>query len=337
MIKANSEIPKYLQVVEYFKELIRSKKLIVGDSLPSVRQFCNDHKLSQETVIKAYTELKSLGALKSELRKGYYVASSQVDYKRNVFLLFDELSEYKNTLYNSIRKELDSKTAKIDIFFHHYNPDLFETLISNNVDSYNRFVVMPFKDEKIKFSLEKLKAKNVVFLDRNEYIDEERNNFIVQDFNESVHACLESAVDLIGQYKKIVLVFSDTDSVTSNAAEAPKEIKKGFIKFCENNSIDFEIVSKVESVHKNEAYFVIHDMDLVEVIGFGNNKGYQLGVDFGVLSYDDSPIKKVIAEGITVISTNYTLLGEKVAAYILEDKGKVQEIVPTELMIRKSL
>ena len=78
-------------------------------------------------------------------------------------------------------------------------------------------------------------------------------------------------------------------------------------------------------------------MDLVEVIGFGNNKGYQLGVDFGVLSYDDSPIKKVIAEGITVISTNYNLLGEKVAAYILEDKGKVQEIVPTELMIRKSL
>ena len=98
-IETKSSIPKYLQIVNFVKELIRSKNLIIGDVLPSVRQVCAENHLSQETVIKAYNELKGTGIIKSELRKGYFVASDKIDFKINVLLLFDELSEYKKILY----------------------------------------------------------------------------------------------------------------------------------------------------------------------------------------------------------------------------------------------
>lgn len=336
-LDAKSTLPKYLQIVDDLSNLIRTGSLKVGDSLPSVRKVCVDYNISQETVIKAYNELKRIGVIKSELRKGYFIASNKINFNKNIFLLFDELSEYKKILYNSIREGLDPDVAKIDIFFHHCNVELFKTLIANNINSYNVFVIMPFKDDKIVPALSSLKNRNVLFLDRKENINETQDNFIVQNFNDSVYKCLNSAIHLIKKYQKFILVFPTTDSIVSNASKAPKEINLGFSSFCKENNISYEIVNQVEEVNANEAFFVIDDSDLVSVINLGKKKEYQLGNDFGLLSYNDSPIKQVIADGITVISADYKQLGEEVVKYILEDSTTTRKIVETKLIIRNSL
>ena len=196
---------------------------------------------------------------------------------------------------------------------------------------------MPFKDEKIKPSLARLRGLNVLFLDRKENIDEAHNNFIAQDFDDSVYKCLNSAIDLIKNYQKFILVFPDTDSVASNASKAPKEIKLGFSRFCEFNNIEYEIVNQVKEVYADEAFFVIDDLDLVAIINKGRAKGFQLGKEIGLISYNDAPIKEVIADGITVLSTDFMKLGENVVSYIVEGKKGIQQIVATELIIRNSL
>ncbi len=337
LINSQSNTPKYLQIVNSIKELIRNNSLVIGNALPSVRQFSAENNLSQETVIKAYNELKSLGVLKSELRKGYFVASNKINYKKNIFLLFDELSEYKKILYNAIRSGIDSENTRIEVFFHHCNAELFETLISKNIDNFNYFIIMPFENKKISATISKLRNKRVLFLDRKEYIDETRDHFISQDFNNSVGDCLQSAISLIKNYKIFTLIFPETDSVISNASKAPKEIKLGFIQFCKKNAIDYKIVDQVKKVHLKEAFFVIDDMDIVTIIKIGKRKGYQLGREIGLISFNEAPIKEVVSEGITTISANYKQMGEDVVSYINEEKKEVQQIVSTELIIRNSL
>ena len=65
-------------------------------------------------------------------------------------------------------------------------------------------------------------------------------------------------------------------------------------------------------------------------------KKFKLRDDFGILSYNDTPMKKFISEGITVISTDFKLMGQKAAEFAL-DNSKLDFMVPTELTIRESL
>lgn len=336
-IKEESAVPKYIQIVNGVKEMIRSEGLSIGDPLPAIREICLQHNLAQETVIKAYNELKELGIIRSELRKGYFVANDKVGHTKNVFLLFDELSEYKKILYNTLLQGLDKKVANVDVYFHHCNIEVFEALILNNIDRYNVFVIMPFNHAKVSSILAKLKGRNVLALDRKEYFPTDFGNYIVQNFDEAVYDCLQLARDRIRNYKKFTLVFSDTKLIASNAAKAPREIKKGFSRFCKENGITHEIVSGVDNVNSGEAFFVIDDLDMVEIITLARDAGLKLGKDCGLISYNDSPIKRVVADGITVISTDFEQLGRKAVSYILDGPQEVKEEVKTKLIVRDSL
>ena len=44
-------------------------------------------------------------------------------------------------------------------------------------------------------------------------------------------------------------------------------------------------------------------------------KKFKLRDDFGLLSYNDTPMKRFVAEGITVISTDFKLMGQKAAEF----------------------
>lgn len=337
MIKEKIQIPKYLQIVNDIKEQVLKKDLVISSSLPSIRQVSKEYNMSQETVVKAYNELKKIGVIKSAPRQGYFIASDKIDRKQNIFLLFDELSEYKKTLYNAIRDGFDAKDTKIDIYFHHCNSELFNSFISEQVANYNYFVVMSFNDEKIKPALSKLHGKNVLFIDRKEQTNEVQTNFIVQEFNNSVYDCLILMLDRIKKYEQFILVFPNTTSIASNASKAPQEIKLGFTRFCTKNNINYQIIEQVQKVNAKDCYFVIDDMDLVNIITKGNEKGYQLGADIGLVSYNDTPLKSVIAEGITTISIDYKLLGDKIVSCILNGTKKIKEIIKTDLILRKSL
>ncbi|MBN1996789.1 alpha-L-fucosidase [candidate division KSB1 bacterium] len=81
-INNNSLVPKYKQIVDGIIESISQKTLKRGDVLPSVREVCKQYSLSQDTVVKAYNELKKRGIIKSVISKGYYVTSSSPEFKQ---------------------------------------------------------------------------------------------------------------------------------------------------------------------------------------------------------------------------------------------------------------
>ena len=58
--------------------------------------------------------------------------------------------------------------------------------------------------------------------------------------------------------------------------------------------------------------------------------------DFGIISYNDTPLKKVVENGITTISTDFNIMGTLLANMILENR-KEQIENECRLIIRNSL
>jgi DNA-binding LacI/PurR family transcriptional regulator len=61
-----------------------------------------------------------------------------------------------------------------------------------------------------------------------------------------------------------------------------------------------------------------------------------LGKDIGIISYNDTPGKEILRDGITVISTDFENLGAKAAEMILEKKA-IQQDNPFYVISRNSL
>jgi DNA-binding LacI/PurR family transcriptional regulator len=118
----------------------------------------------------------------------------------------------------------------------------------------------------------------------------------------------------------------------------PPGMKEGFLNFCDNYSFDYEVITEFtdREISIGEVYIIPNDRDLVRVIEKSKLQNLKLGSDFGIISYNETPLKKVVANGITTISTNFEAMGKILAQMIL--KGKKEQIEnKCALIIRNSL
>lgn len=115
-------------------------------------------------------------------------------------------------------------------------------------------------------------------------------------------------------------------------------IRSGFIKFCEKNKTNQEIIPRIAAVKvtKGSAFIVVNDHDLVALIQIIQAKGLELGKNAGIISYNETPLKSVIGEGITTISTDFSLMGKTMAEMILQHEESHIEN-PCYFSLRKSL
>ena len=65
-------------------------------------------------------------------------------------------------------------------------------------------------------------------------------------------------------------------------------------------------------------------------------EGLKIGKDVGVISYNETPLKKIILNGITTISTDFQLMGEMTARLISQKENETLA-VPFRLTLRPSI
>ena len=167
MIKVKNKIgvPKYKQIIHSIEDAIKNGNLEKGDKLPSINEIRNLNKLSRDTVLTAFNELKNRGIIKPVVGKGYYVSSENINIHQKIFLLFDELNSFKEDLYNSFLKNL-GEHIQVDIFFHHFNENILHKLIKDNIGNYNYYVVMPANLKNTSNSIQTLPKDKVYILDQ---------------------------------------------------------------------------------------------------------------------------------------------------------------------------
>jgi DNA-binding LacI/PurR family transcriptional regulator len=66
------------------------------------------------------------------------------------------------------------------------------------------------------------------------------------------------------------------------------------------------------------------------------NQEFILAKDIGVISYNDTLLKEIVEGGITTISTDFEMMGQRLAQMIIDkDHQKIEN--PNQLIIRNSL
>lgn len=299
-----------------------------GDKIPSLNQFCKEFSLSRDTVMVALNELKSRGIVASVPGKGYYIESTNLRFEKRVFLLFDELNVFKEDIYTSFLKKLDTKTT-VDIFFHHFNYSLFQKLISDAAGKYNSYVIMPATFDNSQKAISSLPENKVFILDRKK---DDLINYpvIYQDFEQDVIDALNEGKELLRKYDKLIMVYP--------GGKEPIERVHAFKKFCSKYDYNFEVIDSLENrkVKSGEVYFVVSDRNLVKIVKIAAEKKLKLGENLGIVSFNDTDLKEVVAGGITTISTDFNKMGENLSELILQKKARKLRN-PSSLIIRNSL
>lgn len=327
-IDPKSALPKYRQIISSVQQAIEKKLLKKGDKIPSINQICTDFNLSRDTVMFAFNELKSRGILHSQPGKGYYIVTTEIQPEENIFVLFDELNAFKEDLYNSLIASLKGK-AIVDIYFHHFNYKLFKNLIAESIGNYTSYVIMPATFDSTSHLLTKYPKEKVFILDRFKP-DLKMYPVIYQDFEKDFYDALNKGIELLKKYQKLIFV--------NSGGKEPVERTKGFERFCVENGCNFQVVKSLDGIRPElyEAYFVTSDRDLVEMVKIAKNYNYKLGKKFGLVSFNDTMLKEVVAGGITTISTDFIEMGKTLADMVLNKKtGQVRN--PSKLIVRNSL
>ena len=330
MIKIKKEIalPKYKQIIKSIEDAIQSGDLKKGDQLPSINVIKNDHKLSRDTVLNAFNDLKNRGIIQSVVGKGYYVSSENVNVTQKIFLLFDELNSFKEDLYNTFLESLGDN-IQVDIFFHHFNETSFSKLIHDNLGDYNYYVIMPANLKGTNIDIQKLPEDKVYILDQVHH-DLKQYPAIYQNFEKDIYTNLGKASHLISKYKKLILVFQE--------AKQPIGMRKGFVSFCEENKLGFDVIDSLKdrTPKKGDLYIIPDDKNLLRIIKKMKSEKLTLAKDIGVISYNDTLLKEIVENGITTISTDFNAMGKRLAEMIL-NKEQLQIENPNNLIIRNSL
>lgn len=79
----NNEIPLYMRVFEYYKQLICDGKLQKGAKLPSIRRCAEELSISRTTAEAAYFQLSADGYIVSKPQSGYFVTDIASRNKNN--------------------------------------------------------------------------------------------------------------------------------------------------------------------------------------------------------------------------------------------------------------
>jgi DNA-binding transcriptional regulator YhcF (GntR family) len=327
-LQKDSGTPKYKQIVTSIENAIIDGVLKKGDKLPSLNAVKTQHALSRDTVLVAFNELKSRGIIHSVVGKGYYVSTENIEVAQKIFLLFDELNSFKEDLYNSFLQNLGDN-IQVDIFFHHFNSNIFAKLINDNVGNYSSYIIMPANLTETENIIQNLPKDKVFILDQ-VHKGLEEYPAIYQNFEKDIFNGLYAALSRISNYQKIVLLFSDE--------KQPRGLLKGFQLFCNQHNLVFEVVSTITErvLEIGELYLVLDDQNLIRIIKKIKENKLILAKDIGIISYNDTMLKEVVENGITTISTDFRLMGEKLAQMILNNE-RVKIENPSSLIVRKSI
>lgn len=340
-IDENSRIPKYQQIVNSIIQNISNGNLVIDQRIPSINKFSEEFYISRDTVEKAYNILKERNIITSIRGKGFYVTRTKLISKVNILFLVNKLSSYKLRIYNSFVDNIGAN-SHTDLKIYHCDESLFLNILSKNKSSYDYFVIMPhfrtetsshrsYTDDVLEV-LRKIPTEKLVILDNVREGMVKGAIEVYQEYDKDIHNALNTAFPKIKTYNNLILFYP-----TKTVSPYPKRILHGVRKFCAEHDIELECFENFHEdmiIKKGDLFVTIEESDLVNLVKRARDEKLVLGKDIGIISYNDTPLKELL--GITVVSTDFKIMGETAAKMILE-KNKGSFKVPFNFIDRKSM
>jgi len=328
-----SATPKYQQLANSIIQAIEDGKLQVDDVLPSINELSFQFEICRDTAEKGYKYLKNKGIIGSVPGKGYFIKNIDVNRATRIFLMFNKLSPHKKIIYDSLVSTLGD-TAAIDFYIYNNDLALFKTLLQNSKNDYHYYVILPHfteGEETAHQIINTIPKEKLILLDK--IIPGVTGQFgaVYESFEKDIYSALEQALPRLEKYHTIKIIFPENSYY-------PAEIIKGFTSFCQQYTFNFKVVHDIqtEPIEKTDVFINLMDNDLVVLIERIIESKLKVGEDVGVISYNETPLKKIILDGITTISTDFEAMGMETAR-IIRDNTLRHVQIPFSLTLRASL
>jgi DNA-binding transcriptional regulator YhcF (GntR family) len=328
-----SATPKYLQLANSIIKAIGEGKIQKDELLPSINELSFEFEISRDTAEKGYKHLKKIGILGSVPGKGYFVKNTEVGQHLKIFLLFNKLSPHKKIIYDAFVASL-GEMASIDFYIYNNDFAFFKRLIHNKKNDYSHYVIIPhFLDggENAVEIINTLPKEKLILMDKLVPGVDGKYGAVYENFEKDIYEALEQSLEPLSKYHTIKIIFPEY-------TYHPVEILKGFYRFCQQYAFNYKVVHDIanEPIKEGEVFINLMENDLVILIEKILATKLKVGKHVGVISYNETPLKKIILNGITTISTDFQMMGEKTAQLILEQSTEHIEI-PFYLTQRSSL
>ena len=332
-IDEQSITPKYVQLTNSILKAIESGKIEKDYLLPSINDLSYELEISRDTAERAYRHLKKLGVIGSVPGKGYFVTKTEFKQPVKVFLLFNKLSTHKKIIYDAFVAAL-GENAAIDFYIYNNDFALFKKLLLNRKDDYTHYVIIPHfleGGEAASDIINTIPKNKLIVMDKLIPGIEGSYGAVYENFEKDIYDALHQALGKLGKYHTIKIIFPE---YTYHA----HEIIEGFKRFCSQYAFNYAVVNNMEQepIEEGTVYISLMENDLVLLIEKILPTGLKVGRQVGVISYNETPLKKIILKGITTISTDFQLVGAKTAELIL-NRSTEHIAIPFYLTVRESL
>ena len=332
-IDYESATPKYLQLANSIVKAVGEGKILKDETLPSINELSFEFEISRDTAEKGYKHLKKIGVLGSVPVKGFYVKHTDVNHQLKIFLLFNKLSAHKKIIYDALVSSL-AEMATVDFYIYNNDFAFFKKLLQHRRDDYTHYVIIPhFMEggENAHEIINGLEKDKLILLDK--LVPDVKGDYaaVYENFEKDIYGALEQALEPLSKYHTLKLIFPENTYF-------PNEIVKGFRRFCHQYAFNFKVVHHIaqEEIGDGEVYINLMESDLVTLIERIMDGQFEVGKQVGVISYNETPLKKIILNGITTISTDFQMMGERTAELIL-NKSRAHIEIPFTLTLRASL
>ncbi len=266
-------------------------------------------------------------------RKGYFITDEQVKQDLKICLLFNKLSEHKKIIYDSFVATLGNDVS-IDFYIYNNDFSLFKKLIAEKNQEYTHYVVLPHfveGGEEAYKVVDALPKEKLILLDKRMPEVNGVYGGVYENFEADIYNALKAALSTLKKYNSIKIIFPE-------GSYYPDEIKTGARQFCKEFGFRYHEISDIasETIEAGAVYISVMEEDLVTLIEGIMQSGFTVGKDVGVISYNETRIKKLILDGITTVSTDFHALGQQAAEMVLSGR-KAHIEIPFKMVRRASL
>jgi DNA-binding transcriptional regulator YhcF (GntR family) len=323
LIAEYSATPKYLQLSNAIIKAVEQGKLKKETLLPSINELSYKLEISRDTAEKGYKYLKNIGVINSVPGKGYYIANIDFKRKLKVFLLFNKLSAHKKIVYDAFIAALGDDVS-VDFYIYNNDFTLFKRFLTNRNEDYSHYVIIPHFIEGEEYARDIINAlpkEKLVLLDKKIPGIDGQYAAAYENFEKNIYDALEQARTQLSKYHTLKIIFP-------KRSYFPKEILDGFHRFCQQYAFSHKVVSNIteEPINEGEVFINLMEDDLVILLERVIGMKFKIGKDVGVISYNETPLKKIILNGITTISTDFKFMGTVAADLVLDNSCRHIEV-----------
>lgn len=319
-IELDSKVAVYKQLVNAITDAVKNGTLAGGDIVPSMNALSEELNISKETVKHAYGELTKRGILEAHQGKGFFVSDNVDKSTVSVLFLMDKFSVYKQEIVRGFHQEIASRTEDTILLFNQ-DVHVFEYFLNENLGKYDYYIVAPHfslapaVQAKVKKLLKRIPNRMLIMIDH--WVSDIPGNYgaVYQDFENDVYDGLSQGLDRFEGRNELKVITLPT-SLYGPVME--RKVRQ----FCKENGLKVRFLNDAPAeIEKGDVFLILNsqlDSGLIALVDNANAKGMKVGSDYFIISYNDSPIDKVVLNGLTTISTDFNLMGREAARMVNE-------------------